>query len=213
MAKGGMTKAGRSDRRHDNKGQDGLQVAALPYRRLIDGSLQIMLITSRDTGRWVIPKGWPMKRRTDAQAAAQEAWEEAGLRGRISHEPVGVYGYIKRRKNGQLQQCSVTVFPLLVRGQDEAFPEQGQRDRVWHPQDVAAGLVAEPELADIIDTLDERLLGALPRSRPRIEAPLIDKDGGMMSFRQLAPLPRTAPTRPATAGGGARGAASDPETA
>ncbi|MFC0283457.1 NUDIX hydrolase [Camelimonas abortus] len=170
------------------KRAEGVQVAALPYRRLVDGSLQIMLITSRDTGRWVIPKGWPMKGRTHAEAAAQEAWEEAGLRGRISQEPLGVYGYVKRRKNGRLQQVTVSVFPLLVRSQDDDWPEKDQRVCVWRAQDEAAALVAEAELAEIMQTLDERLLGALPRSRPRPEAPLLDPGHGLAGFRRSAVL-------------------------
>lgn len=135
-----------------------------------------MLITSRETGRWVIPKGWPMKRLTAPQAAAQEAFEEAGLRGRMGEQPLGAYGYVKRRKNGQLQQCTVTVYPLLVRGQEADWPEQGQRHCVWHAQDNAAAQVAEPELAEIIGTLDERLLGALPRSRSRSGLPMLGGD-------------------------------------
>lgn len=170
------------------KRTEGSQVAALPYRRLVDGSLQIMLITSRETGRWVIPKGWPMKRRTASQAAAQEAFEEAGLRGRIGEQPLGAYGYVKRRKNGQLQQCTVTVYPLLVRGQAADWPEHGQRQCVWYPQDNAAAQVAEPELAEIIETLDERLLGALPRSRTRAQLPMLGGDGGLRSIRDVTPL-------------------------
>lgn len=179
------------------KRTEGSQIAALPYRRLIDGSLQIMLITSRETARWVIPKGWRMKRLSGPEAAAQEAYEEAGLRGRISAQALGVFGYVKRRKNGQLQQCTVTVYPLLVRGQEESWPEQGQRDCVWHDQDTAAGLVIEPELAEIIETLDERLLGALPRSRPRAILPMLG--GGVTSFRETQPLraDRTRPGKPA----------------
>lgn len=168
------------------KRTEGSQIAALPYRRLIDGSLQIMLITSRETGRWVIPKGWPMKRRSGPEAAAQEAYEEAGLRGRISAHALGVFGYVKRRKNGQLQNCTVTVYPFLVRSQEEKWPEQGQRDCVWHEQDIAASLVIEPELSEIIETLDERLLGALPRSRARAILPMLG--GGAANFREAKPL-------------------------
>lgn len=176
------------------KRTEGSQVAALPYRRLFDGSLEIMLITSRETGRWVIPKGWPMKRRSEPEAAAQEAFEEAGLRGRIAMQPLGVYGYVKRRKNGRLQQCTVTVYPLLVRVQEDVWPEQGQRTCVWYDQDNAAGLVAEPELAEIIDSLDERLLGALPRSRQRAQLPMLGGEARrLINFHEAPPAFHEAP--------------------
>lgn len=129
-----------------------------------------------------------MKRRTAPEAAAQEAFEEAGLRGRMGEQPLGVYGYVKRRKNGQLQQCTVTVYPLLVRGQEADWPEQGQRHCVWHAQDNAAAQVAEPELAEIIETLDERLLGALPRSRPRARLPMLGGDAHLSGVREAPSL-------------------------
>ena len=132
-------------------GEDGVpigqQIAALPYRT--EPQLQVMLITSRETGRWVIPKGWPMKGRTDAEAAAQEAWEEAGLKGRIEAEPAGAYHYDKVRKEGPLR-CRVAIHPLLAVAQAQSWPEQGQRETRWFTPGEAALLVAEPELADFL---------------------------------------------------------------
>ena len=66
------------------------QVGALIVRRR-RGSCEVMLITSRDTGRWIVPKGWPMRGKPDDEAAAQEAFEEAGVEGEISRDPVGSF--------------------------------------------------------------------------------------------------------------------------
>ncbi|MET0293727.1 MAG: NUDIX hydrolase [Phenylobacterium sp.] len=126
------------------------QYAALPWRRGPDGAMQVMLITSRETQRWVIPKGWPIQGMTPGGSAAQEAFEEAGIRGEVWNEPVGGYDYEKRLKSGRLQPVEVDVFPLLVREQLEVWPESGQRERRWFPLAEAATLVAEPRLAQVI---------------------------------------------------------------
>ena len=103
-----------------------LQVAALCWRRSAKG-LRILLITSRDTGRWVIPKGWPMRNRTEAEAAAREAYEEAGLRGKVSSRSLGVYTYLKALGAGRWMPCVVRVYPLEAREMLQVFPETGQR--------------------------------------------------------------------------------------
>lgn len=126
------------------------QVGALPYRVKKDGGIEILLITSRDTGRWVIPKGWGMKNKTDAQAAAIEAQEEAGLKGAIGKRPVGVYHYQKTLKSGAPAICLVTVYPLAVSGQLKKWKEQGQRTLQWFSPDQAAAQVTEPELASLL---------------------------------------------------------------
>jgi 8-oxo-dGTP pyrophosphatase MutT (NUDIX family) len=132
----------------DDDGQKvGRQVAALPYR--LKPELQVTLITSRDTGRWVLPKGWPMRGKTAAEAAAQEAWEEAGLKGAISESPSGAYRYDKIRPRGPLR-CRVDVFPMRVLAQAGDWPEQGQRQVEWFSPAEAAKLVAEPELAALL---------------------------------------------------------------
>jgi len=128
--------------------ETAFQVAALPYR--LDPDLQILLITSRETRRWVLPKGWAMKDRTPAAAAAQEALEEAGLLGEIEETPVGSYRYQKGLKTGESVPCDVSVFPMRVTGQLDAWIEQHQRDFQWVSLEEAAGLVAEPDLGDLI---------------------------------------------------------------
>ncbi len=90
-----------------------LQYAALPWR-VADGALEIMLVSSRETKRWIIPKGWPMSGRSGAAAAAIEAMEEAGLLGIIAEEPCGHFTYSKRFSRGE-ELCKVEVFPLRSR--------------------------------------------------------------------------------------------------
>jgi 8-oxo-dGTP pyrophosphatase MutT (NUDIX family) len=127
----------------------GLQYAALPYR-LKDG-LEILLITSRETGRWVIPKGWPMKGKKPHAAAQREALEEAGVKGRIGKAPIGQYGYGKRLSNGSVLACTVEVFPMLVERQLPHWPERGQRTLGWFTPQEAAEHVDEPDLGALIE--------------------------------------------------------------
>ena len=88
------------------------QFAALPFRD--EDGLQVMLVTSRETRRWVLPKGWPIKGLKPHSVAAREALEEAGLTGRMSKEPIGSYRYRKRLRNGAALTCEVDVFPMAV---------------------------------------------------------------------------------------------------
>lgn len=121
---------------------------------------EVLLITSRDTGRWIIPKGWPMAGRTLAQAALQEAWEEAGVRAALAEE-LGGYHYEKAQDEGFAIPVEVRVFLLSVDGLADQWPEQAQRSRHWFPPGKAAALVAEPELAALLTRLARK--GAAPR--------------------------------------------------
>src|SRR5687768_10703659 len=76
------------------------QYGALPYDPGEDGEPRVLLITSRETKRWVIPRGNPIAGLGPAQAAAQEAYEEAGIRGEIEESALGAYRYDKRRPDG-----------------------------------------------------------------------------------------------------------------
>jgi len=130
------------------------QLAALPWRQ--GEGLEILLITSRETGRWVIPKGWPMKGRSPFAAAAIEAREEAGVVGEIAKSPTGAYLYVKFRKTGRGQPCKVKVFALKVTGQEEEWLEKGQRTVRWFPADAAAAAVQERQLARLIRKFAKR---------------------------------------------------------
>jgi 8-oxo-dGTP pyrophosphatase MutT (NUDIX family) len=131
-------------------GKGSEQYAALPWRRAPDGTIKVLVITSRETRRWVIPKGWPMKDRTPAEAAAQEAYEEAGVIGEALPKPLGSYGYGKRLRAGDVQEVTVTVYALEVFVEQLAFPEQGQREKLWTTPAEAAERVDEPELKALI---------------------------------------------------------------
>ena len=123
-----------------------VQYGALPYAFGPDGELRILLVTSRGTRRWIIPKGWPMRLRSPHKAAAQEAFEEAGVIGKSRKQPVGAYEYDKFADDGTSIRCTVTVFPLEVRSLDVAWPEASERARQWFGQEEAASVVDEPDL-------------------------------------------------------------------
>lgn len=126
-----------------------VQYAALPWRGE-DGSVEILLATSRDTRRWVIPKGWPMKGRKPHIVAAIEAAEEAGLNGVVENVKLGDYHYRKRLAADATVWCRVEVYPMRVQRQRKKWPEKKQRVTQWFRQPVAAGLVDEPELRELI---------------------------------------------------------------
>jgi 8-oxo-dGTP pyrophosphatase MutT (NUDIX family) len=125
------------------------QYAALPWRRAAEG-LEILLITSRETRRWVIPKGWPMRDFTPDVAAAREAFEEAGVVGQARGRSLGVYHYDKRLRSGRLQHVRVMVFPLEVAEVRDIWPEMVERDRIWTTPADAAERVDEPELKALL---------------------------------------------------------------
>jgi 8-oxo-dGTP pyrophosphatase MutT (NUDIX family) len=127
----------------------GIQYAALPWRQA-GWRIEILLVTSRETHRWVIPKGWPMKGRAPHEAAAIEAREEAGISGEIDPTAIGSYSYLKRLKREDSIPSQVIVFPLEVTSQLEHWKEKDQRQSCWFPYPKAAALVAEPALKRLI---------------------------------------------------------------
>ena len=125
------------------------QFAALPWR-MTDGGVEVLLITSRETRRWVIPKGWPIKGLKSRDTAAQEAFEEAGVTGTIAKKALGQFHYDKRLRSGRLQHVRVQVFALNVLQEHAAWPEQTQRDKQWLSAAEASLLVEEPELQELM---------------------------------------------------------------
>jgi len=125
------------------------QVAALPWRKR-RGILQILLVTSRQTGRWVIPKGWQMVHLVDFNAAKREAYEEAGVDGRVQRKVIGRYTYIKAGPGGAKLTCRVTVYPLSVTREYRTWPECRERVRQWFDAEQAAMKVREPKLRAIL---------------------------------------------------------------
>jgi 8-oxo-dGTP pyrophosphatase MutT (NUDIX family) len=126
------------------------QYAALPWRRTAEGALEVLVITSRETRRWVIPKGWPIKGMKSPDSAAREAYEEAGVVGRVAKKAVGFYAYDKRLRSGRTQRVGVDVFALQVTEERDSWPEKGQRDKLWTTQAEAAALVDEPDLKRLL---------------------------------------------------------------
>ena len=132
------------------KHQDARQFAALPCRLAGDGTRQVMLLTSRGTGRWIIPKGWPIKGLKPREVAAREAYEEAGLIGRVDQKkPVGTFYYATQIESDPLL-CQVQVFLMWVDTQLEDWPERAERQTQWFGVAEAAGRVDEGGLAEII---------------------------------------------------------------
>ena len=143
---------GRASRRKREK-PDAMprrQFAALPFRCGLDQQIEVMLVSSRETRRWVLPKGWPMRGHKPHMVAAIEALEEAGLTGKIAKKPIGSFHYIKRLPNGAGLACRVEVFAFRVTKQRKNWLERDQRTTGWFPIAEAAGLVAEPELGSLI---------------------------------------------------------------
>jgi 8-oxo-dGTP pyrophosphatase MutT (NUDIX family) len=125
------------------------QVGALCVCEADDEKPRILLVTSRDTGRWVIPKGWPGKRLKPHEAAAREAMEEAGVSGKAGTKPFGTYQYVRPHQNGD-QLHNVSVYVVAARSALDHWPEEAQRRRAWLSVSTAARRVAEPELRRLI---------------------------------------------------------------
>lgn len=125
------------------------QSAALCFR-LKKEKPEVLLVTSRDTGRWIIPKGWFMVGLAPHESAEREAYEEAGIKGRIYNECLGAYTYQKVLDPMTIAHCQVLVFPLKVKQELDKFPEKGERRRKWFSAKKAATLVNEPDLAMIL---------------------------------------------------------------
>lgn len=129
------------------------QCAALCWRTH-RGRVQVLLVTSRDTGRWIMPKGWPIDGKSAAETAAIEAWEEAGVEGTVdTSAPIGLYGYDKLRTAKQAIPCIVNVFSLRVKKLADKFPEHKQRRRKWFDAQTAARKVAEPDLRTLLSEM------------------------------------------------------------
>ena len=126
----------------------------MAYRMNQAEGLQILLVTSRDTGRWVSPKGNPIPHLTGAQTAAREAHEEAGAEGEIGRKPIGTYRYRKRRRILLPVNAEVRVFPLRVDTLLEEWPEMHQRRRQWFSREEAAAAVEERGLKRLIMTFE-----------------------------------------------------------
>jgi 8-oxo-dGTP pyrophosphatase MutT (NUDIX family) len=112
--------------------------------------VEVLLITSLNSKRWILPKGWPEPDLGPAENAAREAFEEAGVMGKISADPIGSYHYLKERKDGGGIPCRVEVFALAVTKQLDDWPEKNSRELAWLPLDQAAARITEPSLRQML---------------------------------------------------------------
>ena len=128
------------------------QIAALPYRFDPAGNVEVMLITSRsDKRHWLPPKGNLIEGYAWHEAAAQEAFEEAGIIGEIEVQPLGDYAAVKWRTNGLVHRLTITIFLMRVERCADDWPEKGKRVQLWFEPADAAKVVREPELARMIE--------------------------------------------------------------
>lgn len=126
-----------------------VQYAALPWRRR-DGALEILLITTRTTKRWIVPKGWPEPGLSESECAAREALEEAGVVGEVAPKALGTFHYHKRLRNGALLPVHIKVFTMEVVQQRRTWLEKSHRETAWCPLDEAVTRVGEPGLRKLI---------------------------------------------------------------
>jgi 8-oxo-dGTP pyrophosphatase MutT (NUDIX family) len=132
------------------------QFGAVPFRVTPSGDVEVMLITSRERSRWIIPKGWPKKAGPRPTARA-EAFEEAGLRGKLHRKALGSYMYDKVLSGGTTVRCKLRVYPLDTRKQEKDWPEKAERSTKWFALDDAAKLSSEPGLGLLIRKLSKRM--------------------------------------------------------
>ena len=138
--------------RKAKKGESIRQVAAIPFRLNAGGDIEVMLVTSRTTRRFIVPKGWPMKGKSGRKAATIEAQEEAGVLGKTLKEPAGTYSYWKRLAN-RFVRVDVIVYLMEVTEELADWQEAKRRQRAWLPPTDAALLIDEPDLSTLVKTL------------------------------------------------------------
>lgn len=159
------------------------QVAALPYR-LTPHGYEVVMITTRDSGRWILPKGWPIKGLTRHESAETEAMEEAGLIGSADPKPVGRFTYVKQFPKRQ-EKVLVDVFALAVEKQLDDWQEKGQREvRFFNPVDAAA-LVSDAGVGDLILTFFVGL--AKRKAAGTLKIPTAEKPSGEADEAQASP--------------------------
>ncbi|RJT40351.1 NUDIX domain-containing protein [Mesorhizobium waimense] len=138
--------------RKAKRGERIRQVAAIPFRVGADGEIEVMLVTSRTTRRFIVPKGWPMKGKSGRKAAMIEAQEEAGVLGKTLKDPAGTYSYWKRLENGFIR-VDVIVYLLEVTEELASWQEAESRQRAWLAPEDAALLIDEPDLSTLLRDL------------------------------------------------------------
>jgi len=139
----------------DNDAETCCQVAALPWRTDADGKIRILLVTSRTNGKWMLPKGWPIKGRSEAEAALTEAQEEAGIDGTVSPMPIGSYHYLKHFDDATTKPAQAAVYAVRVKSEWVTWDERSERKRKWFRPKKAAQVAFEPDLKRFLADLSE----------------------------------------------------------
>lgn len=137
-------------------GGSAQQYGALCFRITAESTIEVLLVTTRDTGRWTIPKGWPIKGLAPHEVAEREAWEEAGIKGRAKKRVFGRFVYLKALDNGRKIPAFVEVHLLEARGSKKRFPECKERTLTWLRPAEAAARVNEPELQGLFRRMEKR---------------------------------------------------------
>ncbi len=129
------------------------QVALLCYRGK-EKNREYLLVTSRDSGRWVLPKGWVKGGKSPELSALEEGWEEAGIvTTKDAPVLIGHYEYDKRLEKGEILPLRVAVFQARLKKLERKYPEDGERKRKWMSASRAAKAVDEPSLQSILKQL------------------------------------------------------------
>lgn len=145
------------------------QFGALPLRMDETGTVEVMMMTSRETHRWIVPKGWPIKGLSGRETAAREAEEEAGVIGITGKSPVGGFMYDKRLKSGSSTRCYVELYPLWVVEKLQVWPEQGERMVEWLPVDQAAERAGDASLGELLRHVAQEVASnGLPRASHKL---------------------------------------------
>ena len=137
-----------------------VQTGALPWRMGRGKRAEVLLVTGRRSGRWMIPKGWPIRGKSLAKSAALEAFEEAGVKGTVDSRPLGNFRHTKQHLTFGLLDVSIVVHPLAVESELPKWPEDDQRERKWFTIKKAAQAVASSDLKRIILDLKSRVARA-----------------------------------------------------
>jgi 8-oxo-dGTP pyrophosphatase MutT (NUDIX family) len=134
-----------------------LQYGVLPYRFTETSSPEVLLVTTRQTRRWIVPKGWPIKGLKPPKSAAREAYEEAGIRGTVGAKAIGVFSYEKGLDaNGVTVPCEVRVFPMIVKRQLDTWPEANEREARWFEPAKALSAIKDKGLCELIQSFFAR---------------------------------------------------------
>jgi 8-oxo-dGTP pyrophosphatase MutT (NUDIX family) len=135
--------------RRINAGKKVVQVAALPYRYLNNGEMEVLIITSRQTGQFILPKGWPMNGKSDPEAAAEEAEQEAGVVGKPGKRAIGKLRRWERLRDLTIP-VEIDVYPLKVHTELKTWREKDQRVRRWLKPEHAIAVLSDRKLADLV---------------------------------------------------------------